>query len=85
MFGWFVSISKKAFNLAKSSGLTDDLVQLTLKWVREASKKTVENAEKREWVVEILKAKGLPESVVRIAVELAYQAYRSELKKKLDK
>ena len=83
MFGWFIGALKKAFSYAKDNGLTDDLVQLALKWVREASKKSVENPEKREWVVEILKAKGIPESVARIAVELAYQLYKKEIVPKL--
>ena len=83
MFGWLIGALKKAFGYAKANGLTDDLVQLALKWVREASKKTVENVEKREWVVEILKAKGIPESIARIAVELAYQLYKKEIVPKL--
>ena len=83
MFGWLIGALKKAFSYAKDNGLTDDLVQLALKWVREASKKSVENPEKREWVVEILKAKGIPESVARIAVELAYQLYKKEIVPKL--
>ena len=83
VFGFFAGLAKRAFGFAKANGLNDDLVKLALKWVRIASEKTVDNAEKREWVVQILKAKGLPESVVRIAVELAYQAYKKEVASKL--
>ena len=84
ILGFFKGLAKKAFGYAKDNGLTDDLVKLALKWVREASKQTVENPEKREWVVEILKAKGIPESIARIAVELAYQLYKKEVVSKLE-
>ena len=85
VFGFFAGLAKRAFGFAKANGLNDDLVKLALKWVRIASEKTVDNAEKREWCVEILKAKGIPESVARIAIELGFQLYKAEIKSRLSK
>ena len=76
----FLDIFKKigklvasAFGAAKDSGLTDEVVELALKLARQAASMFVNNYEKREWVVDMLKAQGVPESIARIAVELAVQ------------
>ncbi len=72
----------KAFNAAKESGLTHDLVAFALPYIREANKKFVDNAERREWVVSVLVVKfKCPEGIARIAVELAFKLYREELAK----
>lgn len=84
VFGFLLGLVKRAFGYAKDNGLTDDLVELALKWVRVAAKQTVENPEKRELVVKILIGRGVPESVARIATELAYQLYKKEIGSKLD-
>lgn len=72
----------KALRLAQSQGLDDKLVDLAMKWVKVAATKFVSNAEKREWVVEVLVTKGYPESLVRLAVELAYILYKREVEDK---
>lgn len=82
-FGFIGGIIQKAFGLAKASGLTDDLVQLALKWVRQVADQTVEKAEKREIVVKVLVARGVPESIARIATELAYQLWKKEVGSKI--
>ena len=71
----------KAFNAAKSAGLTDQLVQIALPYVRDANKKFVDNDKRREWVVAKLVAKKVPESIARLVVELAFQLYRKEIAK----
>ena len=70
------SLLTKAFNLAKEAGLTDELVQMALKYVRVAADKTIDNPSKREYVVNALVARKVSESVARIAVELAYGIWK---------
>ena len=79
--GKFFSLLKKAFKTAVDAGLTDDVMDLALRWVKVAADMTIEKAEKREWVVQMLKSKGFPESIARLAVELAYQLFKKELAK----
>lgn len=82
--GFFKSVGrliKKALSYAKASGLTDDLIEIALPYVRKANEKFVDNASRREWVVAVLVARKVPESIARIVVELAYQIYRKEMKK----
>jgi len=76
---FFGGLIKKAFNVATSSGLTDELVAKALVWVKAAAVKFVDNAAKREWAVaQLVKAK-IPESIARLAVELAVQLFKKEL------
>ena len=72
----------QAFHIVRALGLDDDLIRLVLPYVRQADKKFVDNAERREWCVNILKAMKVPEVVARIAVELAYSLYKSEKAKR---
>ena len=85
IFKSFGKLIVKAFNAAKDAGLTDDLIQIALPYVREANKKFVDNAQRREWVVAILVARKVPESLSRLIVELAYQIYRKEAEKIIGK
>ncbi len=71
----------KALVSAGAAGLTDEVVQLALVWVRVAATKFTDNAEKREYVVQILIAKHVPEAVARLAVELAYAFFKKEIEK----
>ena len=67
---------------AQTKGLTDDLLHTALVWVKVMAHKNMEsmdNREKREWVVGILVAKGIPESVARLATELAVHLAKAEL------
>ena len=75
------ALLKKAFNLAVDAGLTNDIVDLALKWVRVAQSKFTEDAKKREFVVKMLVSKGIPEGIARIAVELAVRLLKRELDK----
>lgn len=80
--GFFKKIGiviKDAFIAANGKGLTDAVVSLALVFVKEAATKFADNAEKREWVVGLLVAKGVPESIARLAVELAYQLFKKEV------
>jgi hypothetical protein len=80
------ALLKKAFKLAVEVGVTDELIDLALKWARVAESKFVDNAEKREFVVKMLVAKtGVPESIARLAVELAMRLLKKELQKLDDK
>lgn len=81
---FFVSLGgllKRAFGLAQAAGLTDELVQLALGWVREAEKQTIDNPAKRELVLAALKAKGVPEGLARLVLELAVRLLKAELAK----
>ena len=69
----------KAFHIAQSLGLDDDLIRLALPYVRQANAKFVDNNERREWCVNVLKAMKVPQSIARIAVELAFQLYKKEI------
>lgn len=72
---------EKAFHLAKTSGLDDKLIALALPYVKEAASRFADNAARREWVVEALVQRKIPEGIARIAVELAYKLYKAEIAK----
>jgi hypothetical protein len=76
---------RKAANLAVEVGISDELLDLALSWVRVASTSFTDNAERREFVVKMLTSKGIPESVARLAVELAVQLFKAELAKAEDR
>lgn len=69
-------------DLAKGRGLEDKLVAQALVWVRVAAQKFEEDEKRREWVVHVLEARGVSESIARLAVELAFQILKAELKGK---
>ncbi len=69
----------EAFLTAGGRGLTDEVLSIALTWARVAANKAMDNAAKREFVVEILVARGIPESIARLAVELAVQVLKKEL------
>jgi hypothetical protein len=80
---FFISIGKlikKGLSAAKDNGLDDALVESVLPLVREAAILFLDNAERRNYVIKILVAKGVPESVARIALELALQIIKKESK-----
>lgn len=70
----------KGMTYAIEKGLTDELVKLALGFVREAADKLVNNTEKREYIVRELMNRGVPESLSRLAVELAVMIYKKEVK-----
>lgn len=71
----------KAFKAAADNGLTDKIIQIALVYVEEAASKFTDSTEKREYVVALLVSKGIPESIARLAVELAVQLFKSETEK----
>jgi len=70
-----------AWSWAKAHGLSDALIQEALKYVRQAEEAFIDNQQKREWVIAILVGRGIPESIARLAVELAVQLLHKELDK----
>lgn len=84
-FGFFKKIGhvlQSIIEYAGGNGLTDELIQEALKWVKVAASKELDNSQRREFVVQILMSKfHIPESIARLAVELAVQALKKELNK----
>lgn len=76
LFRFLGRLAKKAFGFAQESGLTDEIIQKALELVRIAASKFDENEERREWVVAALRGIGLPESIARLALELAVQIWK---------
>ena len=76
-----VGLISKALTAAVGAGLSDLIVSKALAYVKQAANKFADNAEKREWVIQQLMRAKVPESIARLAVELAYQLYREELAK----
>src|SRR5947207_15569726 len=82
--GFFVKLGGlvgKGFKYLVEAGLSDDVVKIALVWVRVAATKYADDPSKREFVVEILVARGFPEGVARVAVELAYRIFKTEIEK----
>lgn len=74
------SFVKRAIGIVQEV-VPEDLLQTAVLWVKVAANKQLDNAGKREYVVERLHAifPGLPESVIRLAVELAVRLVKKEL------
>ncbi len=66
---------------AAEHGLSDQVIGIALYLVKEAAVKFADSSERREWCVAQLVAKGIPESLARLGVELAYQLFQKELGK----
>lgn len=78
----FIGIGKgilAALRFADKHGLTDDLVNLALRHVMDAQAQFATNDERREYVVSKLKGHFVPESIARLAVELAVAKYKASL------
>ncbi len=72
-----------ALEQAGIKGLTDELVDVAKQWVKVAAEQQMDNKQKREFVVKAVASKfpSIPESIIRLAVELAVQAVKKELEK----
>jgi hypothetical protein len=68
---------RQALQGAEARGLKD-AVATALRYVKEAALLFTDNDERREWVVNRLVERGVPESVARLAVELAVQIWKRE-------
>ena len=78
----FGSLVHRGLHAAVDAGLTDELKALALTLVRRANDEIVDKAERREFVVKFLVARGAPEFVARIAVELAYKLYKKQVEER---
>lgn len=73
MFNWLKPIGKwlkKALSFIETY-ITDENVELAVKWVAVAKEKFSDNSSRREFVVSILMNKGIPEHLARLIVEIA--------------
>ena len=80
--GFFKAIGRgfqAGFRFAVERGLTDEVLRLALGWARVAADQFADNAQRREFVVRMLIARGVPEFVARLAVELAVSTLKKEL------
>lgn len=76
-----VSLIDAAMNTAKAGGLSDDIVQLALGWVKAAALQQLAIPARREWIIKAIMARGIQESVARIATEMAFMLAQSQLAK----
>ena len=79
----FIGIGKgllAALRFAERHGLTDDLLDLALRHVIDAQAQFASNDERREYVVRKLQGPFVPESVARLAVELAVARYKATVR-----
>lgn len=81
LFSKLFGLVARALARAKALGLNDQLLKDTIAWVEEAGEKFADPAARREFVVGVLKSRGVPESVARLAVELAVQIWKKRTAK----
>lgn len=72
------TLASAGLKAAHDRGLDDALIRLALPKVRELAISQISNGKRREQAVEFLTLKGIPESVARIAVELAVQIIKND-------
>ena len=58
--------------------VSDDLLKMAVDWARLAVEKGLTNDTSREFVVKMIMARGISESVARLATELAVQLLKRE-------
>lgn len=82
-FTRFGKLIWSALEQAGIRGLSDELLKITLAWVRVAAEQQLNNEQKRAFVIGILKEKfpHIPESIIRLAIELAVQVLKEEVEK----
>lgn len=71
----------RAFLAAGGAGLSEEVLKLAVSWVKVAARKELDNTQRREFVVSILVNRGVPESIARLATELAVQLIKKEVEK----
>ena len=69
----------RAVTVAAASGLDDDLFDLAVGFVTKANVRFASTDERREWALEQLRAHGVKESIGRLAIEMAVQAYKAKI------
>jgi pimeloyl-CoA synthetase len=80
MFGWFKKLGSwlsKAVKFVEEK-VSDENISMAVAWVKVAREKFVDQSERREFVVKLLKAKGVPENLARLAVEIAVGLVKAE-------
>lgn len=81
--GWLKGLGKliwKGLKHAKDLGLNDELMEKALALVKTAAGQDTSKSDKREWVVSVLMAGGVPQPLARLAVELAVITYKATKK-----
>lgn len=73
------SLIAKMLLFAESRGLTDDLVDLALTHVMKASEFFQTNEDRRAYVLAAVRAQGVPESIARLALEMAVALYKGKV------
>lgn len=79
---WYSAIGgffKKIGSFLTGLGVSDELVKLAYGAVKIAEERFIDNAAKREFAVAFLVGKGIPESLARLAVELAVRLLKKEI------
>lgn len=80
LFGGLGRLIGKALQSAFVRGLSDTVVSAALGYVRTAASQLPDNDARREWVVQqLVRHLKIPESIARIAVELAVRLYKDEI------
>lgn len=83
-FGKVKTLAQKAWHLATLARVNDEILAFALKWIRVANHKFIDNGERREFVVQLLLNRKVPESVARLCVEMAFQIYKKEVSDKIN-
>ena len=60
--------------------VSDDLLKMAVDWARVAVEKGLTNETSREFVVKMIMARGISESVARLTTELAVQLLKREVR-----
>jgi hypothetical protein len=63
----------------------DEYIKMALDWVRIAAERELSNDERREFVVKMLTSRGIPESIARLATELAVQLFKKSVREGVDR
>lgn len=80
MFGWFKKLGvwlAKATNFVETK-VSDENLAFAVAWVKVARDKFTDPTERREFVVKLLTARGIPEYLARLTVELAVALVKNE-------
>lgn len=78
ILSWFGGLLARVFLTAQQNGLTDDIQEKAVALVTQAAGLFDDNAKRREWVIVGLTEFGVPESIARLALELAVQLIKRE-------
>lgn len=78
-YSGIVKLFKRAPVVVKDLGLTDELLLIAKGAVRLAEAQLIDNATRREFAVAFLVGKGVPESIARLAVEVAVRLIKKEI------